>query len=153
MRFIIKCLISIVLSLIIIVVVFFTYVLWGMSPLGYISEQIGFYPIISWPITYTDYDPESFREADTLYVFHLSRLDQRRLEAYLKSKPDWNLLPLSDEAKECELIKMHQNDQFIDRILAAEHGRWFWDRYRRLYIYDLDKGDLMFRYSTKINHP
>ncbi len=115
----------------------------------YISEHTGFFPILAWPLTYSNYEV-TFRETDILYAYRLSRLDRNRVEEYLQHRPDWNLLPLSTEASEARQIATKPDDPYVQKVLAARHGFWYWDQYRHLYVYDMDNGEMIFLISTNV---
>lgn len=139
-----------VFSVFLLVFLYLVFVGWTLSPYGFISEHTGFFPILAWPLTYSNYDPGSFRETDILYAFRLSHLDRNRAEKYLQDKPDWNLLPLSTEASEARQITTKPDDPYVQKVLAARHGFWYWDQYRHLYVYDMDSGEIIFLISTKV---
>ena len=145
--------ITVVIVIALPMILVFVPILYGLSPLGYISQKTGFYPILSWPLTYSDYDPQSFREVDTLYAFKLSHIDRRRVESFFQDKPEWQPLPLSKEAGEAEQIVTKSDDPYVQKVLKAIHGFWYWDKYRQLYVYDSDLGEIYFLYSTKVAKP
>ena len=129
---------------------FLIYIGWCLSPMGYISNTIGFYPVSAFPLASYDYDPNSFREVDTLNIYRLSTIDRHRFEDFIKARSEWLALPLNTIAENAPQIKRKKDEEAIRKMLGVQQGFWYYDGYRTLSIYDSNQGILYLFYSTKV---
>ncbi len=151
---IIRVFIGCCIGIVLIAIVIAFYIGWGLSPIGYIGSHTNFYPIFAYTIADYDFDPNSFREVDTLRVYQLSFLDRQRFAHFIHESTYWNLLPLTSKAKNAEqLIIRRETDEVMKEIEKIKNGYWFYDSFRQLDIYNSDNGYLYLFYSTKVPYP